>query len=77
MIVMQVLAGLRQVGELLGEELVPLLERGELLERERIDPSELRELALGILQSAPLLRAIERTKPESSLSASTASPGTA
>ena len=46
----QVLAGLRQIGELLGEELVPLLERRELLERERVDPPELRELALGILQ---------------------------
>ena len=51
----QVLAGLGEVGELLGQELVPLLERRELLERERIDATELRELALGLLQSSPLL----------------------
>ena len=51
----QVLAGLREVGELLGEELVPLLERRELLEGERVHPPELGQLALGVLQSPLLL----------------------
>ncbi len=41
----EVLPRLRQVGELLGEELVPLLECRELFECERIHASELGELA--------------------------------
>ena len=36
----QVLAGPAEVLELLAEELVPLLQGGELLERERVDPAE-------------------------------------
>ena len=55
----QVLAGRRQVGQLLGEELVPLLERRELLEGERVDPAELRELALGAREARLLLGADE------------------
>ena len=51
----EVLARLREVRELLGEELVPLLEGGELFERERVDPAELGELALGLLQATALL----------------------
>ena len=56
----QVLARLGEIGELLGQELVPLLERGEFLEGERIHAAELRELAFGVLQAPALLRAIER-----------------
>ena len=57
----QVLARLREVGELLDQELVPLLQCGELLQRQRIHATELGELALGILQSAALLRPDRRT----------------
>ena len=51
-----------EIGELLGEEHVPLLERGELLERERVDPAELCELALGAGEAALLLVAGERAR---------------
>src|SRR5690606_1557725 len=44
---------------LLGEERVPLLERRELLERERIDASELGELALRLREPTLLDASIE------------------
>ena len=56
----EVLAGPTQVLELLGEELVPLLHGVELLERERVDPAEHRQLALGGLEPLLLLLAHER-----------------
>src|SRR5690606_39614490 len=43
---LEVGARLLEVGELLGEEQVPLLERGVLLQRERVYPAELGERAL-------------------------------
>ena len=49
----QVAPGLLDVLELLGEELVPLLERGVLLKRQRVDPTEQRERAVG--GTGPLL----------------------
>ena len=48
-----------QVLELLGEELVPLLQGRELLERERVDPAELGERPLGGAQPLGLLLAVE------------------
>ena len=57
----QVPARVREVGELLGEEPVPLLERLELLERERIHPAELGELAFGTGEPLLLRRADVRT----------------
>ena len=56
----EVLAGALEVLELLGEELVPLLHRRELLERERVDPAEHRQRALGGAQPLDLLLAHER-----------------
>src|SRR3546814_8204879 len=50
----EIRAGLCEVGELLGEEGVALFERGVLLEGERIDATELPELALGIREAAAL-----------------------
>ena len=50
----QVLAGGLDVLELGGQEVVALLQRGELLQRQRVDPAQLGELALGLL-GAPLL----------------------
>ena len=47
-IVEQVLAGRLEVLELFGEELVPLLERGELLERQRVDLAEHGQRSLGL-----------------------------
>src|SRR3546814_14940655 len=50
----EIRAGRCEVGELLGEEGVALFERGVLLEGERIDATELPELALGIREAAAL-----------------------
>ena len=55
----QVAAGALEVLELLGEELVPLLERRELLERQRVDPAELGQRPLGGAQPLGLLLAVE------------------
>src|SRR5690606_6134003 len=55
----QVLPRLRQIRQLLREERVPLFERGELLQCQRIDPAQLRELALVILQAALLDATVE------------------
>ena len=54
----EVLARLRQVGQLFREELVPLLERRELLEGERVHAAELGELPLSVLQPSALLCAV-------------------
>ncbi len=51
-----------EVLELLGEELVALLQRGELLQRERVDLAELRQLALGRAQPLLLRRPVERRR---------------
>ena len=56
----QVLAGRGEVGELLGEEPVPLLERLELLERQRVHSAELAQLALRRREAGLLLGADER-----------------
>ena len=56
----EVLAGGLEVLELLGEELVPLLQRGELLQRQRVDPAEHRQRALGRAQPLGLLLAVVR-----------------
>ena len=68
----QVLAGLAQVVELLGEELVPLLQRRELLQRERVDLAEHRHRPLGAAQPLGLLLAVVRdsARPARSLLAS-------
>ena len=58
----QVLAGPLEVLELLGEEAVPLLQRAELLERERVHRAEHRQLALGGAQPLLLLLADERRR---------------
>ena len=58
----QVVAGLLEVLELLGEEAVPLLQRRELLERQRVDRAEHRQLALGGAQPLGLLLADERRR---------------
>src|SRR3546814_3083370 len=55
---LQVLAGLLQVLQLLGEELVPLLHRRELLEGERVHPAEHRQCTLGRTQPLGLLVAV-------------------
>lgn len=55
----QVGAGLLQVLQLLAEELVPLLQRRELLQRQRVDLAELLVGALGGLQPLLLLGADE------------------
>ena len=52
----QVAAGALEVLELLAEELVALLQRGELLERERVDLAQHRERPLGRAQPLLLLR---------------------
>ena len=56
----QVALGVLEVLELLGEELVPLLEGGELLEGERVDAPERVQLALGLAQPLLLRLAHER-----------------
>src|SRR5690606_11333848 len=56
----QVFARVGEVGELVGEELVPLLERRELLQRERVHPAQLRELALEPREARLLLCPHER-----------------
>ena len=53
----QILAGRLDVLELGGQEVVALLQRGELLQRQRIDPAELVEFAFGLLRAALLGRA--------------------
>ena len=53
----EVALGLPQVLELLGQELVALLHRGELLERQRVDLAQHREVALGRLEPLLLLGA--------------------
>ncbi len=57
MIVSRSLRVFVEVGELLGEEPVALLEGLELLEGERVDASELREFALGGGQTGLLVGA--------------------
>ena len=56
----QILAGALDVLELRGQEVVALLQRGELLQRQRVDPAELVEFAFGLLGPALLGRAVER-----------------
>ena len=56
----QVLAGRLDVLELGGQEVVALLQRGELLQRQRIDPAQLVELALGLLGATLLGGPVER-----------------
>ena len=56
----QILAGRLDVLELGGQEVVALLQRGELLQRKRIDAAQLVELALGLLGAALLGGPVER-----------------
>ena len=58
----QVFSSVREVGELLAQELVALFERRELLEGERVHPAQLRELALGRSEAPLLLVALERPR---------------
>src|SRR5690606_38446712 len=51
----QIGTGFREVLQLLGEKLVPLLERRKLLERERIDATELGETFLCASETLLLL----------------------
>src|SRR5690606_16844321 len=54
----QIFARLSQVLKLFGEEEVPLLERREFFERERVDSPEFREPLLGLSEPLFLLRPI-------------------
>ncbi len=56
----QVLAGRLDVLELSRQEVVALLQRGELLQRKRIDATQLVELALGLLGATLLGGPVER-----------------
>ena len=71
----QVALGLLEVLELVGEELVPLLERGELLERQRVDPAEGVQRALGLAQPLLLDLAHERRRARAASSGSSSGPG--
>jgi hypothetical protein len=60
----QVAPGLLQVVELFGQEPVPLLHRVVLLQRERVDPPELVECALGRPEPLGHLRPVVRLRLE-------------
>ena len=65
---------LLEVLELLGEELVPLLQGRELLEGQRVDPAELGQRALGGAQPLGLLLAVEGRPARACSSPSATSP---
>ena len=56
----QVFAGGLDVLELGGQEVVALLQRGELLERQRVDPAQLGQLAFGAFGATLLGGPVER-----------------